>query len=151
MLCSCYDMFGCNQTGESSSKYLRCIKQWHRDGNIESTASADRRKGGDLRRATRRWYEHVQGATLGLAAIHHFTRSGRGSGKGYWHKNGIRMRSQHFGGGLTFGAAHFEPPLPSPDRCLFAARDGEDLQPSDHATVDHERDTLLRLFEAEPV
>jgi hypothetical protein len=133
LLCSCYDMFGCSESPRSPGQRTRNI-YWLGDGarNLWERASNAREMRSLLREDLTRWQSLVRSADVGLAAVHHFTRHGPQSGKGYWQRHGVEQASRHLKGRLAFGAAHFEPPLPPAHVAVLAAQAGRPLAPSAH-------------------
>jgi len=136
LLCSCYDMFGCSERAGSPgvrSKNIRWL-QTEQDGLLERR-SQRAQVAAAIATGVRAWEALVSAAIVGCVAIHGFTRTGPGSGKAYWQRHGVEKASRFLGGRLAFGAAHLEPPLPSPTVATFAARNGRRILPDDHFTV----------------
>ena len=150
LLCSCYDMFGTDETADAMGTRSKSIT-WLAEGRKELwEKGADRAEmKSRVRRALPGWSKMVQRATVGLVAIHSFTAKGPGSGKGYWQKHGIEKASRVIGGRVAFGAAHFKPRLPAADRVILAAAKGRALAASDYFYLDGRRDpdALVRFFD----
>ena len=150
LLCSCYDMFGTDETADAMGTRSKSIvwlaegrkKLWEKRGDRAEVKSR-------LRCALTGWSKLVQRATVGLVAIHSFTAKGPGSGKGYWQRYGIEKASRVIGGRVAFGAAHFKPRLPAADRVILAAAKGRALIASDYFYLDGRRDpdALVRFFD----
>lgn len=136
LLCSCYDMFGCTETAGAPGTRSRNIRWLCTDeGGLLERRSHRREVASAISRGVLAWEGLVSGASIGLAAIHGFTRSGQGSGKAYWQRHGIEKASAVLGGRMAFGAAHIEPPLPAPEVAVFAAKNGKRIPPVDHVVV----------------
>mgnify|MGYP006293878489 CR=1 FL=1 len=149
LLCSCYDMFGC-RTDKQALDRRRLAIEWYVDDELrakkDDTAGTRKR----IRAAMKQWKGLVKSSGVGLVAIHHFSQKGSGSGKGYWQRNGVQRASDSLGGGIAFGAAHFEPPLPAPDSTVLAAKDGDAMEPEESFAVGSESSpaALVRLYRA---
>jgi hypothetical protein len=151
LLCSCYDMFGCQESPRAPGTRARNI-YWLGEGKRGLLKrSKDRREvQARVGEGLVGWKHLVGSSDVGLVAIHHFTRNGNGSGKGYWQRHGIEQASRHLKGRLAFGAAHFDPPLPASGVALLAAaRAGRPLRPAAHFTVQTTGgpDALVRRFD----
>jgi hypothetical protein len=145
LLCACYDMFGCAENEATGP----------RGGNIRLF---DNGNNGLLNRATHRrdtianirhnlpgWGQLVNQASVGLAAIHHFTRRRRGSGKSYWQRHGLQNASNFLGGGVALGAAHFEALPKDHNVAVLAASGGQKLNPTQFFNLENK--AMVRLFD----
>lgn len=136
LLCSCYDMYGCSESPRRPGQRTRNI-YWLGEGRRTLLDRFRNRREIDslLRKELAGWQALVRSADVGLAAVHHFAKTGPQSGKGYWQRHGVEHASRHLKGRLAFGAAHFEPPLPAPDVAVLAARAGRRLAPAAYFEV----------------
>lgn len=146
LLCSCYDMFGCDERPDSPGKRSKNIRWLWTDANGLLDRQENRHQVvSTLASALADWEALVATSSIGCAAIHYFARSGPGSGKAYWHRHGIVKASRFLGSGLAFAAAHMEPPLPQANIATLAAKRGKTLQPADAFEID-DGAVLVRLF-----
>lgn len=146
LLCTCYDMFGCSERADKPGIRSRNIRRLYTgDAGLLERRIHRKQVTTAVSTGVRQWEVLVQRASVGLAAIHHFARTGKGSGKAYWQRHGIEKASTILGGRIAFGAVHLEPPLPAPDVAVFAARRGKRISPVDHF-VEHGQAALVRLY-----
>ena len=152
LLCSCYDMFGCTESGKAPGARSRNIKWLYYGKNeLHERSSVGSSVRGEIINRLSDWEDLVKQADVGLAAIHCFTRTRTGSGKGYWHRHGVVKASTVLGGRKAFGACHYEKPLPKPDvDSVFSAVDGERLAPENEFYILSRKGipALVRLFRA---
>jgi hypothetical protein len=153
LLCACYDMFGCTETAHRLGPRSRNIRRLSRDGMEELDRKADRRTAASLiSNGVHGWEDLVRQASIGLAAIHNFNRSGQGSGKVYWQRHGIQKASERLGGRMAFGAAHFFNCLPvDREKAVLAAKNGQRISPTQSVIVESGgQKALARLFVIDP-